>query len=209
MRMWMKWSVCAGLSCLPMTARAEAPPEARRTVLLVQPLFMGMGQVGAGVEQAVGGHVALSASVQGTFIANTFRLAAGAPGISTVRYGVSVDPGVHFYLAGRAPEGLWVGPHLEASWERMSGHYRIVTPDGGLPVDSGMGSLQYGGSARVGYTAILSPGLSAQVGLGLSALRGRTTIVNASADGTGTVEQTTERGWSLAPRLTVGVGWAF
>jgi len=209
MRTWMKWSVCAGLSWLPMTVRAETPPEARRTVLLVQPLFMGMGRVGAGVEHAVGTHVALSATVQGLFVADTFRLAAGEPGIFTARYGVSVDPGVHFYLAGRAPEGLWVGPHVEASWDRMSGHYRLVTPEGYLPVDNSMRSLQYGGSARVGYTAILSPGLSAQVGLGLTALRGRSTIVNALADGTGSVERTLERGWSLAPRLTVGVGWAF
>jgi hypothetical protein len=134
-------------------------------------------------------------------------------GYSTSRWGVGVDPGVHFYLAGRAPEGLWVGPHVELSVLHHTKRQDVSTLGGGggfVPVDLGWRTLQYGASARVGYTAILSPGLAVQAGLGLSVLGSRTasfSVSSPSGDVLGSALPG-QRSWSLSPRMTLGVGWA-
>jgi len=200
-------SLGVGLAALP--TGAEPGSETRHTVLLVQPLRLGTGTLGLGVEQAVGERVALSGSLYGTLFVDSFRLAPGLDPSTTQRVGVDVDPGVHVYLTGRAPEGLWVGPHLEASWERTTTQGFWTDFETRRPIELRSTTLYYGASARVGYTAILAPGLSAQVGLGLTALRIHAVTRNPTQDGTETVEVTTNRPWSVAPRLMVGVGWAF
>ena len=44
-----------------------------------------------------------------------------------------------------------------------------------VTVESRSRTVQYGGSVRLGYTAVLSPGLTLQVGAGLTALTSRNT----------------------------------
>ena len=79
MRTGMRWAACAagvGLGLVPMTGSAqeqEAPgdvQEARRTLVMALPgtpvssIWGLVGQLGVGVEHAVGSHVALVGSVQ-------------------------------------------------------------------------------------------------------------------------------------------------
>jgi hypothetical protein len=131
MKTWMRWGTCAvavGLSLVPMTGRAgedEKPtggPEARRTLVLVQPLSGSFGQVGASVEQVVG---------------------------------------------------------------------------------------------RVGYTAIVSPGLTVQVGAGLAVQGSRNSVFTPKVTTPGDVPLgglglvgLPSRSGSVAPRMTVALGWA-
>ncbi|KFA91665.1 hypothetical protein Q664_20600 [Archangium violaceum Cb vi76] len=199
--------------------------EARRTLVMALPgtpvssIWGLVGQLGAGVEHAVSPHVALvgsvqvSASLQGTD--SFYRDGSGSSGQT---WGVGVDPGVHFYLTGRAPEGLWVGPHLELGtyhWTTRN-EYLMPEPNSGgvelVTVESRSRTVQYGGSARVGYTAILAPGLTFQVGAGLSALSSRSTLFGTPSAGSGgpaNASMNNIRNWSLSPRMTLGVGWAF
>ncbi|MBM7112280.1 hypothetical protein [Archangium primigenium] len=209
MRTWLSWMGSLGLGLAAPPAGADTGPDTRHTVLLVQPLRMGTGTLGLGVEHAVGERVALSGALHGSLVVDSFRLAPGIDPATSQRVGVDVDPGVHVYLTGRAPEGLWVGPHLEASWERNTTQTFLFDGVTRRPVELRSTTLYYGASARVGYTAILAPGLSAQVGLGLTALRIHAVTRNPTRDGSETVEVTTNRPWSVAPRLMVGVGWAF
>ena len=208
MKTW-GWSLCVGAVLLPLGGGAEPLAPERRTVVLVQPLYMGLSQVGAGVERALGPHVALAGSVQGQVLASSFELGADTPAHRVLHLGLGLDPGVHVYLAGRAPEGLWVGPHLEATWRRMVTASARSTPEGLQAVTLRHDALEYGGSARVGYTAILASGLTAQVDLGLTALREDTWASSPTAEGPGQEDLSTEGGWTVAPRLGVGVGWAF
>src|SRR6218665_3299548 len=106
MRTWMKWMACAGVSLLPMRVWAEEPlaqesQEVRRTVLLAHPGLT--GQVGAGVEHAVGERVALAVTVTVLANLNDLRWGDSGSGFSSKQWGLGLDPGVHFYLAGRAP----------------------------------------------------------------------------------------------------------
>ncbi|WP_158501593.1 DUF3575 domain-containing protein [Vitiosangium sp. GDMCC 1.1324] len=220
MKMWMRWGAWAagvGVALVPLTGRAEEPQvesaAERRTVVMAQPmLYGGTGLLGAGVEHAVGTHVAISGSVQGTVYFDENRYGGPEePGFSTRRWGVGVDPGLHVYLAGRAPEGFWVGPHLEMSVT----HHVTVNQVLGLgefyqyqTVEMGWRTLQYGGSVRAGYTAILSPGLTVQVGAGLAALSTTDTPFGPSS-GAQASFVLVRRTWALVPRMTVGLGWAF
>jgi len=206
MRTWMKWMACAGVSLLPMRVWAEEPlaqesQEVRRTVLLAHPGLT--GQVGAGVEHAVGERVALAVTVTVLANLNDLRWGDSGSGFSSKQWGLGLDPGVHFYLAGRAPEGLWVGPHVEVFGEYATSRNDIVYPEEGQGVGSGWRSLTYGASARVGYTVILSPGFTAQLAVGITGLRNYTLASAASAD------EGYLRSWSVAPRTTLAVGWAF
>ncbi|QRN97999.1 DUF3575 domain-containing protein [Archangium violaceum] len=196
---------------MPSESRAEQAEQERRTVVLAQPLNALSGQLGASVEHALSKHVALTARLQ--LSATVDRDAFNSTwNITTRRFGVGLEPGVHFYLSGRAPEGFWVGPHLEASVYQHNSVDDVVTPEGPRTVRSRMRTLSYGGSAWAGYTAILAPGLTAQVGVGLAALFNAedilsdSTLTGHSTSGLGGFPP---NGWWLGPRMSVGLGWAF
>jgi len=123
-----------------------------------------------------------------------------------------------------------VGPHLELSTYHWS--YRSEYPLGPISspeevqlvtVESRARTVRYGGSLRLGYTAILAPGLTLQVGAGLTALSSRNTTFGKPTPVGGVAAAEVEsqqllgglgglsnsRHWSVAPRMTIGVGWAF
>lgn len=242
----MRWAACAagvGLGLVPMTGSAqetealEEAQEARRTLVMAMPgmpatsLWGLVGQLGVGVEHAVGSHVALVGAVQVSgALQGTETFFPGGSGSSYQSWGVGVEPGVHFYLSGQAPEGFWVGPHLELSTNHWSSRNEYLLSPGSSPeevqlltVESRSRTVQYGGSLRLGYTAILAPGLTLQVGAGLTALSNRNTNFGMPRPLGGVAAAEVEsqqllgglggpnelRNWSVAPRMTIGVGWAF
>jgi hypothetical protein len=229
LKTWMRWGTCAvavGLSLVPVTGRAgesekpEAAPEARHTLVLAQPLSALMGQVVVGVEHAAGSHVTLAGDVMGSVLryGSEYDEPKGA-NFSTRSWAAGVAPGVHFYFTGHAPEGFWVGPHLELSMQRQSSRSKYIMVPGQeelLTLEGSSRTVNYGGSVRVGYTAILSPGLTVQVGASLVAQSSRTTPFSSRILeepetpiwGLGFSSSET-LGWSVAPRMTVGLGWAF
>lgn len=231
MKTWMRWGTCAvgvGLTLVPMTGRAqetgapEAAPEVRRTVVQVQPLAILSNQVVVGVEHAVGSHVALAGEVgvTGSVLDTDYAVASNSMGnhLHSETWGVGVAPGVHFYFTGHAPEGFWVGPHVELSTQRQFSRNTFTYLSLGEPGDSqpvtfegSARTVTYGGSVRLGYTAILSPGLTVQVGVGLAGQKSRTTAFTpkTTPEGTSVLGAAVgNRSWSVAPRMTLAVGWA-
>jgi hypothetical protein len=199
-----------GLGLVPSAGRAEAPAQERRTVVLAQPLYALSGQLGASVEHALSEHVALAATLQLSAMADRSAFTPTWDN-TTRRFGVGLEPGVHFYLAGRAPEGFWVGPHLEVSVFQHNSVDEQLFPEGARTVRARMRTLSYGGSAWAGYTAILSPGFSAQVGVGLVALVRDTasSFDDPLGGGGGGLLGSSSDGWWVGPRMSVGLGWAF
>ena len=231
MRMWMRWSVVAasvGMGLLPGTGRAqdeaedEAEVPSRSTLISVQSSGLGMNLLsfqafgqGAGVEHAVGSNVTLTASVSGGVRSlDSYQLGQIGGLEPSLSWGVRVEPGVHFYLSGRALEGFWVGPHLEAALSRFNSRsFGFSPPDGVQRTDTESRAFSYGGSVRAGYTAILSPGLAVQVGLGLAAINNRMTTISRTSFGEGSMvgmgfNLIPPRYWSVEPRLSVALGWA-
>jgi hypothetical protein len=245
MRTWMRWSVVVasvGMGLLPGTGRAQDEAQAkaeapsRNTLLMVQWSGLGMGPIsvpvsglgvgifpsnslsnlGVSVEHVVGSQVSIAGAVTGgaQFTESAFEEPSSEP-LSYRGWNVRIDPGVHFYLAGRAPEGFWVGPHLEAALSRFNSHsFGFSSPDGVQHTDTESRAFSYGGSVRAGYTAIISPGLAVQVGLGLAAINNRMTTVSRTSFGEGSLagmgfKLSPPRYWSVEPRLSVALGWAF
>ncbi|WP_257451935.1 DUF3575 domain-containing protein [Archangium lipolyticum] len=214
MRTWIRWGAVAvgvGVGLVPSGGRAEQHAQERRTVALAQPLYALSGQFGATVEHALSKHVTLAATLQLNALVDRSTFGS-ALNTTTRRFGVGLEPGVHFYLSGQAPEGFWVGPHLEASVLQRNDVHESVSPEGAQTVRTGSRTLSYGGSAWAGYTAILAPGLSAQVGVGLVALVRDT---DSSPEGMlgstlgGLSGSISQNGWWVGPRMSVGLGWAF
>ncbi|QRK10744.1 hypothetical protein JQX13_12110 [Archangium violaceum] len=225
----MRWTVCVvavGLGLVPMTSRAEeaveleTAKEGRSTLVMALPLSGLSSQVGAGVEQAISPHVALAGAVStwGSF-SRQYAYIPVERGLPNHHWGVGVDAGVHFYLTGRAPEGFWVGPHVEMSMTRQYTENLLAFSGGGLAGANVYAfhsrRVDYGGSMRLGYTAIVGPGLTVQVGVGLAALSSRNSDFTPTIVSTGEGEprlgifaSSPPRSWSVAPRMTVGLGWA-
>lgn len=213
MSTWTQWGLCVAVVLSSLSVRAEAPGEAeasaephRRTVVLAHPGVA--GQVGVGVERAVGGRVALAATVTVLASLQDLRWSERGSGFASRQWGLGVDPGVHVFLTGRAPEGLWVGPHVEVFGARVATRHDLVGAEGSRSDEGGWHSLTYGASARVGYTVVLAPGLSAQVALGLVGRRTRTLSSTAPGEDLSEDERY-QRDWLVAPRTTLAVGWAF
>ncbi|WNG42999.1 hypothetical protein F0U60_01980 [Archangium minus] len=225
----MRWTVCVvavGLGLVPMTSRAQEAVELedakgeRRTLVMALPMSGLSEQVGVGVEQAIGSHVALAGAAKAwgsSSVGNETYLPSGLD-LSSHNWGVGVDAGVHFYVTGHAPEGFWVGPHVEMSMSRHSAENLLFpmweVPDKDDVYVLSSRTVEYGGSARVGYTAIVGPGLTVQVGVGLAALTSRTANFRLKNEGSlgglaGGLGLPSLRSWSVAPRMTVGLGWAF
>ncbi len=231
MRTWMRCGVVVasvGMGLLPGTGRAQdeakagAEAPSRNTLIMVQSLGLGMSPLlfqsssqGASVEHAVGSRVSIAGSVTGGVRVTRSPDKGLIPEPLSQSWDVRVDPGVHFYLTGRAPEGFWVGPHLEAALSRSNSYdFGISSAGAILRTETEIRSFAYGGSVRAGYTAIFSPGLAVQVGLGLAAMNDRMKSSSMTTNGDTSMPGLNyytppQRRWSVEPRLSVGLGWAF
>ncbi|MFY0582776.1 hypothetical protein ACN28S_58470 [Cystobacter fuscus] len=117
-------------------AEVEAP--SRSTLLMVHSSDRGLNLLtlqslgsGVSVEHAVGSHVALAASATGGLRSFDPRVLGAAIELEpSLNWNVRVEPGVHFYLSGRAPEGFWVGPHVEAGLSHYKSHSAVLAPNG-------------------------------------------------------------------------------
>ena len=204
------WAGLLGLLSSSAGASAGAAElPARNTVVWFQPQVLRARMLGVGVERAVGERVALAASVRGA--GGLFAWPSWSnhePRLYSRHWGVAGEVGLHVHATGRALEGFWVGPHLEVSTERISGDTLSFGPLGNRRGEASLRSHSVGGGARAGYTTVLAAGLSARVGLGLTARRGVSSSVNFTLPDE-QPDESTSVAWSIAPQLTLGLGWAF
>lgn len=226
-RSWMKkWTPRAGVvgcALLPGLALAQAETEderpAPRTLVMVRLLDPLVDTVGVNVEHAVGPRVALAATVRVPF---TWSPRPDSSYISQQRRGVFLEPGLHFYVSGRAPEGFWIGPHAEVSTQYdtygvLGGGFGTGTGDAS-PKEIRQRTVRYGGSLRAGYSAVLGRGLALQVHLDFVAL---STQRRAFSSESGEIEggvssglgipysESRMNGWSAYPRASLALGGAF
>ncbi len=197
----------------------EAPPRPR-TLVMARVLDLLLDTVALDAEHTLTPRLTVAGTARVTARLMPARESTDA---GTERKGLSLEPGVHVYLSGRAPEGFWIGPHLEVSTQHTTERLYSNQP---LPQQT-VGSLEtwrrtvsYGGSLRTGYTAILGPGLAVQVGVDLVArfnqldadLRPSTGNVAASQliGGIGSLLPGYEpKGWNITPRVSLAIGGAF
>ncbi|WP_141333225.1 hypothetical protein [Myxococcus sp. AB025B] len=121
---------------------------------------------------------------------------------------LGVVPRARFFLSGTAPEGLWVSPQLEVIHQWREYEQFVVEDEGN---ESSIRSLQLGGAALVGYTAILGQGLAVQAGVGVGARHSSDRYESRQPVlPSGEVNTSTKgRSWTFDERLQVSLGWAF
>jgi hypothetical protein len=107
---------------------------------------------------------------------------------------VGIEPGFRYYLTGSVTDGLWVGPHLE-----LSGRWRGFPPSRKLGLGAGIAAL-------VGYSMVVSRGLTLQAGVGLGASYSSGVIW--LWDGYSELASHDDI-WGLTERASLSVGWVF
>lgn len=202
----------AGLS-LPAHAASKSDEEWRKVAVTVQPLLWVLGYYSGAFEFALSDKMSLAAGLNVTaFTVGTSTSFPSGPGGATSTFSASqtvfsvgVQPGLSFFLVGRAPEGLWIGPRVEVAYLAVTNASKST--GGSFPSESSSttSGLVYGGHVMAGYNTVMANGLMLQVGLGLGFAA--TSLSTSSSAG----------GPSSSPfgvaasfgRVSFGVGWAF
>ncbi|GEN07760.1 hypothetical protein SAMN05443572_101215 [Myxococcus fulvus] len=192
------------------TVSTEAVPRETVVGLAVNP--MDWGSVMLEGERVVGPHVSVGLGLLvGVHVSNGSRdLETTEQRLETrdALFQLGAVPRVRFFLSGAAPEGLWVSPQLEVihQWRRYE---QFVVEDQGN--ESSIRSLQLGGAALVGYTAILGRGLAVQAGVGAGVRHSSDQYEDRQQVLPDGERNSTRKGrsWTFDERLQVSLGWAF
>jgi hypothetical protein len=218
------WATAAG--AVEVEERALAPEaQAPRTFvgLSVLPLGMG-GALGLEGERAVGERVSVRLGVRAGASLGSQEFNGRGQGSSFQNFQLAATPGVRFFLTGRAPEGLWAGPNLELSRGWTKSEFDMANPDGTSGTfRTNTTSWGVGAELMLGYTLVLSQGLTVQAGVGLGGGWARSSpagfgplgAIIPTSDGTGALqsqapsEDTYVDSWNFRERVSLAVGWAF
>ncbi|MBM7119139.1 DUF3575 domain-containing protein [Archangium primigenium] len=193
----------------------EAPPRPR-TLVMARVLDLLLDTVALDAEHTLTPRLTVAGTAR---VTARLMPARESTDLGTERKGLSLEPGVHVYLSGRAPEGFWIGPHLEVSTQHTTERFYPLAPQPDVQ-EVWRRTVSYGGSLRTGYTAILGPGLAVQVGVDLVArfnhldtdsrpAVGRL-LASQVGSGLGSLLGGYEpEGWSITPRVSLALGGAF
>src|SRR5690349_2168219 len=96
---------------------AEQEAEWRRTAVLVDPFRVMNGTLGGEVHYAVSARFSalVGVRVSGFASRGEWRVLDSEVITGVSSWLIQLTPGINYYLTGRAPGGLWVGPRLEYS----------------------------------------------------------------------------------------------
>lgn len=197
------WS--AGALAQTAEPAPTAPPtvavpaeDTRSHVLLVQPIPWALGIYGGTYEGALSDkwELAIGWNVSALVLSQNNN----GNSSSTQLFGVGVQPGVSYFLVGRAPSGLWVGAKLELAYLQ---YQTGSTFTGSSPFSTTTNGFVYGGHAMVGYTYVFSSGFTLEGGVGIGG--DGSSLSSSSTGGTSSPFSLTA---SLG-RISLGAGWAF
>ncbi len=126
-------------------------------------------------------------------------------------WGVNAEPGLHFFLSGTAPEGLWVGPHLglgmtRTNFESLAGEQQVSVSDGR--------NVTLYGDVLVGYTRVLVKGVTLQAAVGVRGSRNSSTTWNRVRNADGELVLVSDspyraNQWHAQPAGRLSLGWSF
>jgi hypothetical protein len=195
------------LAAVASAAEPEPSPrnEARQTFVGLVPVPLRQGLVAIDGERVLSPKLSARLGVR-------LGMAVGKnsgdnPGLDSSRFQLGLEPGLRYSLTGTALDGLWVGSHLELSGQQLENMSSL--PDG--RVTNRDRTWRLGVAALVGYSMVVSRGLTIQAGVGLGAEHawGGLTVINSSLSGDAQELQLDVRTWGIAERVTLAVGWAF
>lgn len=186
----------------PLEDVAESTPQAagagEGTIsVTLQPLLWAFGYYSGNLEYVLTEKISFDAGM--SLLALTTRTRTGSFTTSMTAYGIGVQPGIHYFLFGRAPEGLWLGPRLNLAYLSFATKFM-----NGFDSKTVVGGVIYGLSVLVGYTAVFGDGFTVTGGLGLGYAGAS---FKTRFDGTPAADST-GLGGSFG-RVSLGFGWTF
>lgn len=218
-----------GLALLVLLAAGVAEADALAPEVDARKTFLGLsivpgvprvlGSLGLEVERALGERVSVRLGVSAS--TNWGASKYGTSELSSQSFELVADPGIRFYLTGRALSGLWVGPSIELQRAWGSSESMPLFPDW-PPGEVSSRRWSVGASALVGYSMVLREGLTVQAGVGFGVSRGwsRDTIAGGGLGGVlvsgaqlqplqPAVSESRGTSWDFSERVSLAVGWAF
>ena len=205
-------ALVAAPSLAQEAAPALTPPPAavaevvRNKSIIVQPIPWAFGAYGGTFEIALQERLSLVMGLNLAAFTLTTNTSSGSSSSSssTSILGGGIQPGIAWYLVGKAPAGLWVSPKLEL------GYIALTTGSsfsgGGVSTSSTTTSgFVYGAHVMIGYTHVTEIGLTFQLGVGVGFTGGS---ISSSFSGGGTSGTPVGVLGSFG-RLSLGVGWSF
>jgi hypothetical protein len=191
------------------TAASAADPEVaealetRKSLVGVAPIALAQGYLSVEGERALSPR--LSARLGVRLASGRFRRAVNEGDLWDSEYFTGgVEPGLRYYLTGTVLDGLWVGSHLE-----LSRHWINNENEGTLENQDRQWNA--GVAALVGYSMVVTRGLTVQAGLGLGAsyTSGQATMLDLTMPDDLRHQKFGSSYWGVSHRATLSVGWAF
>lgn len=185
------------------------PPEVEthQTFVGLVPIGLSQGLIAIDGERVLSPK--LSARVGLRFVGSFARHGNGDLLANNTQLLAGVEPGIRYYLTGSALDGLWLGPHLEFSYQRVT----TSTPPGPTVTTDKTWGWGAGGAVLLGYSMVVTRGLTLQagVGLGVTYSSSHLDLVGSSLNGGpgGPSSSFNSHSWTLAQRSTLAVGWSF
>ncbi|WP_172810578.1 hypothetical protein [Corallococcus exiguus] len=217
----MKWKLGVSLMFVSAVAVAQEGvttgsfPVERRNVVTVSVPLNNLNQLSLEGERVMGERFSVGLGVSAIFNQVRSRFEepqpGGVEGFDSASYQFGLAPSVRFYLTGRAPQGLWVSPRLEASLGRSTNE-TVFRPEEGQPSNDNPTDIwSVGGSAVVGYSVVLEPGFTVQGGVGFGARREALAYDSwrSSENGLPELTRVHQSAWLFTQRIVLNVGWAF
>ncbi len=194
-------------------------PVRRLNSLTAQPLPWILGIYSGAYERALSERVSFAVGFNAAVL--TVIQQQGDHATSTLVTGGGIQPGVHYYLAGRAPAGLWLGLKAELGHLSLRTTSEADAIGGKTRVSTVLGGFTYGGHAMVGYTHVFETGFTLLGGVGLggtgfsfssSSETTSTGTGGGTTGGTSTPTTTSSTPTFLTAsfgRVALGAGWSF
>jgi hypothetical protein len=194
------------LAAAASASESEQPPEpeARRTFLGLEAMALGRGNLSIEGERAVSPKLSVRLGVR--LGAGLFEERTAEQPLDTSSFSLGAAPGLRYYLTGTALDGLWVGSNLELLRVGYTTHFGEASQ-----VTTRNRSWSVGMTALVGYSMVVSRGLTVQAGVGLggSYTSSRLTSRNTTLPAEESDVTFRQEGWGISERATLVVGWAF
>jgi hypothetical protein len=180
----------------------SSEPGARRTFVGLVPFELGKGVLAVDAQRVESPKHSIRLGVRLDVDARDLNEGSA----TRSRLLIGIQPGFRYYLTGSALDGLWVGPHLDLSLQGVEARDGFLPNHWGWSV--GVGTL-------VGYSMVVTRGLTVQagVGLGVSYLSGHFVYQHLVVDPNSELTYYTRvwefKEWSFTESSTLVVGWTF
>lgn len=194
----------------------EASPEveARKTFVGLVATSLGRGLLAIDGEHAVSPRLSIRTGLRiGAGLVRSDEVPRRLSTGSTSNLRAGLESGIRYYVTGTALDGMWLGPHVELSYgqDTASTVLGSLNSPATMEVTNRWRNWHLGVGALVGYSMVVTRGLTVQAGVGLGGgyTSGRTEFGDTGSSDQPDGLDVQTRSWEISERAMLAVGWSF